>query len=819
MYNFKEIEEKWQKKWEEEKPFKAIDFHPTKPKYYVLYEFFNISGNLHLGHLKGTVPADALARMKRMQGYNVLFPIGGDSFGLPAENAAIKTGIDPKEFVAVGMKRAMEQSRKLGLSFDFDRAFATSDEDYYKWTQWIFLQFLKNGKAYKEKGTVNFCPNCKTVLSNEDSQDGICDRCHGKVVQEERWVWYLKMKEYSEKLLGNVDRINMNENLKELQRNWIGKSEGIQVSFDIVDESGNKVTVEDIFTTCIETIYGITFLVMAPEHKFIETNKKLIKNYDKVLEYKRHTSYRSELERIADQKEKTGCILDGIYAINPVNNAKVPIYIADFVLANYGTGMVMAVPAHDQRDYEFAKKFNIPIIQVIEGDISNNAIEKTEYLKGNYKLLNSLEFTGMNINEAKQAISNMLITMGVGKKQVNYKMQDWSFNRQRYWGEPFPVVFCDKCGIVPVNEEDLPIKLPYTKDFMPNSDGSSALSKIDEWVNTTCPRCGGRAKRETDTMPNWAGSSWYWLRYCDPHNNKKFADFEKLKYWGSVDCYTGGTEHITRHVLYAFFWQNFLFDIGVVPTRDPFKRKMGSGLILDSTGKKMSKSSTNGVSPMEIIEQYGCDAARLYIHFMAAYEDNTMWTYDGITGITNFLNKVWNLPELLKGETISEKHMLYVHRLIKKVTEDIEALKLNTAIAACMLFVKMVREDKFITKEELKIFLTLLNPLAPHITSEIYEKIFNRNIVDVEWPKYDEKLIQNELVSIVINVNNKKKMIVKCPRGLSQDMLMNYLMKQDNFKMLFEGLNIEDIYFVQDRVINLITENKKIKKKIIKKNF
>ena len=711
------------------------------------------------------------------------------------------------------MKNAMKQSKKLGLSFDYDRSFVTSSEEYYKWTQWIFLQFLKNDKAYKEKGVVNFCPNCKTVLSNEDSQDGICDRCHGKVVQEDRWVWYLKMKEYSEKLLNNIEQINMNENLKELQRNWIGKSEGMQVSFDIIDENNQKITTEDIFTTCIETIYGVTYLVMAPEHRFIQNYHEKIKNYRQVLEYQKQTAYRTELDRISNQKDKTGCILEGLYAINPVNNQKVPIYIADFVLTNYGTGMVMAVPAHDPRDYEFAKKFNIPIKQVIEGDINNFAIDKEKYLKGGFKLINSEEFTGLTIEEAKKLISKKLIEMKLGKKQVNYKMQDWSFNRQRYWGEPFPVVFCDKCGIVPVLEGDLPITLPKTKDYMPNVDGSSPLSKIEDWVNTTCPKCGGKAKRETDTMPNWAGSSWYWLRYCDPHNKEKFADFDKLKYWGSVDCYTGGTEHITRHVLYAFFWQNFLYDLGVVPTRNPFERKMGSGLILDSTGKKMSKSSTNGVSPMEVIDNYGCDAARLHVHFLASYEDSTPWTYDGMNGIINFLNKVWELPKIVKGDVISNEHMTLVQKLIKKVTEDIENLKLNTAIAACMGFVKKVREDNYITKEELKIFLTLLNPLAPHITSEVYENVFGKNIIDDDWPKYDSKLLQNELVNLVVNVNNKKKLLVKSPRGLSKEQLIEYLYSQEDSKQLLEQLDIDYIYFVPDRMINIITKKVKVKTK------
>lgn len=801
MYNFKEIEKKWQDKWYNEKSFKAIDFHPTKPKYYVLYEFYNISGNLHMGHLKGTVPADALARMKRLQGYNVLFPIGGDSFGLPAENAAIKTGINPKDFVDNGMKKAMEQSRRIGLSFDYDRCFCTSDEDYYKWTQWIFLQLLKEGKAYKKKGVVNYCPNCKTVLSNEDSQGGVCDRCHGQVVQEERWVWFLKMREYSEKLLGNIERIDMNENLKELQRNWIGKSEGMQVSFDIVDEDNNIIDNVDIFTTCIETIYGITFLVMAPEHNFIEEHKNKILNYDKVYEYKKKTSYKSELDRKANQKEKTGCLVQGIYAINPVNNKKVPIYLADFVLLGYGTGIVMAVPAHDQRDYEFAKKINIPMIQVIEGDIEKQAVEKQEYLSNNRKMLNSEEFTGMNVGDAKEKIADKLIKMGVGKKQINYKMQDWSFNRQRYWGEPFPVVFCDHCGIVPVPEEELPVTLPQTDDYMPNKNGDSPLSKIDDFVNCKCPKCGRYAKRETDTMPNWAGSSWYWLRYCDPYNDKAFADIEKLKYWGSVDCYTGGTEHITRHVLYAFFWQNFLYEIGVVPTRDPFKRKMGSGLILDDTGKKMSKSSTNGVSPIEVIDKYGSDVARLHVHFLGAYEDNTPWTYDGINGITSFIDKVWDLQNMIKGTEISKEHIYEINNLIKKVTEDIENLKLNTCISAFMTFIKKIKEDKFISREELRIFLILLNPLASHITSEMYEIIFKDNIINEEWPKFDENYLIRDKINLPIQINGKMKKTISVSKDATQDEVINLI--KNTYPELISD-KIKRIIYIQGKIINII---------------
>ena len=801
IYDFSKIEKKWQDKWMDEHTFKAIDFHPSKPKYYVLYEFFNISGNLHMGHLKGTVPADALARYKRFCGYNVLFPIGGDSFGLPAENAAIKKGIDPHVFVKNGMKNAMEQSKRLGLSFDWDRSFCTSDPDYYKWTQWIFLQLLKNGKAYKQKGVVNFCPKCNTVLSNEDSQGGKCDRCGSNVVQEERSVWFLKMKEYSEKLLGNIDRIIMADNLKEAQRNWIGKSEGMELTLQVVNDNGGAVGQLKIFTTCIETIYGMTFAVIAPENHLIEKWQNSIKNFHDVSQYRRRTALRSEFDRKSEQKEKTGCKLVGLFAINPVNGKKVQLYISDFVLNSYGTGAVMAVPAHDQRDYEFAQKFNIPIIQVIEGDCSKQAIEKKEYLTNNRKMLNSGEFTGLNVIDAKKQIANKLVKMGVAKIKVNYQMQDWPFNRQRYWGEPFPVVYCDHCGIVPLDEKDLPLILPKTDDYLPNKNGDSPLSKITNWVNCKCPKCGAQAKRETDTMPNWAGSSWYWLRFVDPHNDKAIADYEKLKYWGSVDCYTGGTEHITRHVLYAFFWQNFLYEIGVVPTRDPFIRKMGSGLILDSEGKKMSKSSTNGVSPMEVIDKYGADVARLHVHFLAGYEDNVAWTFKGIEGIVSFINRVWNLQDMIKGKDISKEHKIELNKLIKKVSEDIEDLKLNTAIAAFMSFIKLIKADGFITEEELRRFLILLNPLAPHITSEMFQNIFNREITDESWPKYDERYLLEDKIFIPIQINGKLYGKVEAVRGATEDEIMEII--KEKYKEV-NSLPIRKIIYIKDKIINIV---------------
>ncbi len=805
-YNFAKIEKKWQDKWTNEKSFKAIDFHPTKPKYYVLYEFYNISGNLHLGHLKGTVPADALARYKRFNGYNVLFPIGGDSFGLPAENAAIKHEINPADFVAEGMKRAMDQSKMIGLSCDWDRIICTSEPSYYKWTQWIFLQLFKHQKAYKQKGVVNFCPQCKTVLSNEDSQGGKCDRCGTNVVQEERWVWFLKMKEYSEKILNNIEEIQMSDSLKEAQRNWIGRSEGVSVTFDIVDKNKNKISKLDIFTTCIETIYGVTFVVLSPEHKLIDLLENQIENKDAVNEYRKATKYRTELDRKAEQKDKTGCLLKGLYAVNPVNGDKIPIYIADFVLASYGSGAVMAVPAHDQRDYEFAQKFEIPIKQVIEGNCNTCAVKKEEYLSTPSKMLNSQEFTGTEVNEAKKLITNKIIADGFGSMQVNYKMQDWSFNRQRYWGEPFPIILCDECGIVPVDEKDLPVELPYTKDYMPTTNGNSPLEKVIEWVECKCPSCGKNAKRETDTMPNWAGSSWYWLRYMDPNNPDKLADFEKIEYWGSVDCYTGGTEHITRHVLYAFFWQNFLYEIGAVPTRKPFVKKLGSGLILDDQRKKMSKSSTNGVSPIEVIEKYGADAARLHIHFLGGYEDSTQWTLKGMVGINSFLNRVWNLQNMIKGEEVSREHIYDLNKLIQKISNDIENVSLNTAIAAYMSFIKKIKADKFITREELRLFLILLNPLAPHITSEMFEILFNKPILDAVWPEYSEKYLVEKTIKMPIQINGKLVKVLEVANNISKEELLKEIQLKFPERFSFEPIKI---IFVQNKIINLIKEGNK----------
>ena len=608
------------------------------------------------------------------------------------------------------------------------------------------------------------------------------------------------MREYSEKLLGNVDRIQMAEHLKEAQRYWIGKTEGIELKLAIVDDAGNYVDDLYIYTTCIETVYGVTFASLAPEHKLVERLKNKIKNYDEVVAYQKETSLKSEFDRISNVKDKTGCKLEGLYAINPVNGNKVELYLADFVIAGSGTGAVMAVPCHDQRDYEFAKKFNIPFIQVIDGDCSNKAVEKAEYLEKNSVLLNSGEFSGMPVKEAKQKIAEMVIEKGYGKKQVNYKMKDWPFNRQRYWGEPFPGVFCDNCGVVGLDEKDLPLTLPKTNDYLPNANGDSPLSKIDSFVNCTCPKCGAKAKRETDTMPNWAGSSWYWLRYCDPHNDKALADYDKLKYWGSVDVYTGGTEHITRHVLYAFFWQNFLYEIGAVPTRDPFVRKMGSGLILDDEGKKMSKSSKNGVSPLEVIDKYGADVARMHLHFLAGYEDSCQWTYKGIEGIVNFLDKVWKLQDMIKGEEVSSAHESELHQLIKKASSDYENLKLNTCIAALMTFMKKIKEDGYITKQELRQFLIILNPLAPHITSEEYELVFNKDILDEKFPEYDESKMVKKEINLPVQVNGKLKGTVLIDITLPQEQIQEKAIPVAKIT----ADQIKKVIYVPNRIINFI---------------
>lgn len=775
-YNFEEIELKWEKIWDEKKSFKAVDFS-EKPKYYVLSEFFGPSGKgIHLGHIKCFTPTEVIARYKRLKGFNVLYPAGWDAFGLPTENYAIKTGEQPGTVTSRNIGIFTKQLKRLGYSFDWDRTVATSDTDYFKWTQWIFLQLLKKGMAYKSEGIVNFCPSCMTVLSNEDSQGGICDRCNSIVIQEKRSVWYLRMRDYSEKILAGIEAIDMKENLKESQRNWIGKSEGAKIDFSIVGEDDFLT----VFTTRPDTIFGVTFIVIAPEHPIVSKYSNKIKNLDVVLKYKRDTEKKSFIERNAN-KDKTGVKLEGIKILNPVSKEEICLFISDYVMMNYGTGAIMAVPAHDERDYEFAKCFNIPIIPVVEG----GNIEETAYT-GDGRLINSRFLNGLDVVSAKKRIVEYLIENNIGEKTISYKVSDWPFNRQRYWGEPFPVVICNDCGYVPLDESELPLILPMTEDFTPDARGNSPLSKIVDWVNVKCPKCGKPAKRETDTMPNWAGSSWYWLRFMDPHNEKEFVSKELLDYWGAVDLYTGGVEHVTRHMLYASFWHNFLYDIDKVPFKVPFIRRMCNGLVLDSEGKKMSKSSGNAIDPIDVVNQYGADAFRLYILFMGDYELNNNWSIEGINGCTRFLESVWNLMDINDDrDVVSDDHVFILNALIKKYSTNIidgekshksyeehNDFNFNTVIAEMMKFVNAIRTDGFITKEEFRQFLIVLNPMCPHMTSEIYDRLYCKNIINESFPDYDESKLVERVINIPIQINGKLKGTVEIENGDTEDMVI-----------------------------------------------
>jgi len=759
-YNYKEVEKKWQDSWIEKESFKAIDFS-EKPKYYVLSEFFGPSGKgIHLGHVKCYTPTDIVARYKRLKGYNVLYPCGWDAFGLPTENYSLKMGISPKVATANNVKIFTEQCVKMGWSFDWSREINTTDENYYKWTQWIFKKLFDNDCAYKSTTEVNYCPHCQTVLSNEDSQGGICDRCKSEVEKRIRDVWFLKMRDYSDKMLENIERIEMAENHKESQRQWIGKSEGAEVDFTIKDT--DKLL--RIFTTRPDTLFGVTFMVIAPEHPIISELSNKIKNIDQIEEYKAQAVAKSDIDR-SSEKDKTGIRIDGIVAINPLNQTEIPIFVADYVMMGYGTGAIMAVPAHDTRDYDFAKTHGLPIIEVIEGgDISKEAFV------GNGKLVNSGFLNGMDVNQSKKAMADYLEKNNLGSRKINYKMQDWSFNRQRYWGEPFPIVNCPDCGYVSLNVEDLPLVLPETSDFTPDENGNGALSKVKDFMNTKCPKCGKDAIREADTMPNWAGSSWYWLRFLDPHNDKEFVSQDILKYWGAVDLYTGGTEHVTRHMLYANFWHLFLYDIGEIPFKDPFTRRMCNGLILDETGKKMGKSSGNGVDPREIVDEYGADVFRLHIMFIGEYEKNTRWTFDGIIGCQRFVNNVWYLADIMTNEQkVSKQHEVLVNALIKKADEGIENFTFNTVIAKMMEFINEVKKDKYITKEEMRIFLILLNPFAPHITSEMFERIFGTDITGQKFPNYDESKCTLDVIEVPVQLKGKLKGTVVLSKNASED--------------------------------------------------
>ena len=801
-YDFKEIEAKWQNVWEKEKRFEVANHVEGKKNYYVLIEFPYPSGKgLHTGHIRSYASMDAVARKKRLQGYNVLFPMGCDAFGLEAERTAIREQRLPQEIVARNIATFKSQLKTVGLSFDWSREISTCDPSYYKWTQWLFLQFYKHGLAEKRTTTINWCPNCG-VLANEEIEDGKCCQCGAETVQKPKPQWVLKMTEYADRLDKDLDETDYMDHIKKGQRNWIGKSEGVQVKFKIVQ--GGEF---EIFTTCIETIYGITFMVLAPESETVKNLLDKVENREEVEAYIAKTRKKSEFERTEMVKEKTGCPLKGLTCINPVNGKEVPLYIGDFVLAGYGTGAVMAVPAHDQRDYEYAVAHGIDMIEVIEGgNISEKAFEKYDYLGKGCRLLNSAEFTGLTVEEAKEAITAKLIKEGVAKKVLNFRMRDWIFSRQRYWGEPIPMIKCEKCGWVPVPEKDLPVTLPKVESYEPTDDGESPLSAIEEWLNVPCPKCGAPAKRETDTMPGWAGSSWYFMRYCDAKNDKEFASFDALKAWLPVNLYNGGNEHTNRHLLYARFWNKFFYDIGISPVNEPFMSRVSQGIILGSNGVKMSKSLGNVIDPREVIAEYGADSLRLWEAFIGDYFATCNWDDNGTKGCNKFLNRVWALQNILTEEEGISKEMEYVvHSTIKKVTEDIDNCKFNTAIAALMTAVNEMQKAGKISRGDFRTLIILLNPFAPHITEELWQICaFSPSFTDATWPIYDESKLVKDEVEIVIQVNSKIRARVNVSSSATEEEAVEIALSKPELGVTRDKL-IKAVY-VKGRLLNLIVK-------------
>jgi len=802
--DYTEIEKKWQTVWEKEKRFEVKNHEEGKKNAYILIEFPYPSGKgLHLGHCRSYTAIDAYARKKRLEGYNVMFPFGTDAYGLEAERTAIREHKKPQEIVERNIKTFQDQVKAIGMSIDWSRTINTCDPDYYKWTQWQFIQFFKAGLAEKRAMTVNYCPNCG-VLANEEVEDGTCCQCHSETTQKSKAQWVLKMTEYGERLADDLKDTDFMEHIKTSQINWIGKSQGVEVDFEIVD--GGKFS---IFTTCIETIYGITFMVVAPESSLVDELKPRIKNWDEVEEYRKATAKKSEFDRSELNKDKSGVKLEGIFAINPVNGKKVPVFIGDFVIASYGTGAVMAVPTHDQRDFEFAEKYNIDMIQVIDGeDVSERAFEKQDYLGKGCKLINSEEFSGLTVEEAKEAITEKLVKLGVAKKKLNFKMRDWIFSRQRYWGEPIPMIHCEECGWVPVPDSELPVALPDVESYEPTLDGESPLSLMTDWVNTTCPHCHKPAKRETDTMPGWAGSSWYFMRYCDAHNDQQFASKDALKSWLPIDLYNGGNEHTTRHLLYARFWNKFLYDQGLSPVNEPFKRRISQGLILGSDGKKMSKSAGNGVDPLVIIDRYSADALRLWMSFIGDYFESVNWSEDGVKACKKFLNRVEHLQDILvDGDEISKELEVAIHTAIKKVSSDIDNIKFNTAISALMILLNEIGKVNKINHAEYKIVLTLLNPFAPHLTEEIWtNNNYSPAIKDVKWPEYDEnKLVKNE-IEYAIQINNKIITRLNIPTGISNDEIETIVKDNETVKTAMSGKNYIKAIIIPNRLVNIIAK-------------
>lgn len=800
-YDFKHIESKWQKKWEEEGVFHAVD-NSDKPKFYGLVEFPYPSGaGMHVGHIKAYSGLEVVSRKRRLQGYNVLFPIGFDAYGLPTENYAIKTGIHPRKVTDMNIKKFTSQLKRVGFSFDWTRVIDTTEEGYYKWTQWIFLKMFENGLAFRDKTLVNYCPSCKVVLSNEDSQGGKCDICHSEVVQKSKDVWYLRITEYADKLLEGLKHVDYLPNIKAQQEHWIGKSRGAFVNFSLKDIP-EKLR---IYTTRPDTLFGVTFMVIAPEHPIIDKYKDKIRNMDAIVDYRTECSKKTEFERTQLVKDKTGVKIDGLTAINPVNGREIPVYISDYVMMGYGTGAIMAVPAHDDRDYDFAKKFGIDIIEVIKG----GNIDEAAYT-GDGEMVNSGFLNGMdNKKDSIKKMIDYLTEKGIGEGGVQYKMKDWAFNRQRYWGEPIPIIHCPKCGMVPVPYDELPLKLPNVENFEPGQDGESPLAKIDSFVNCKCPVCGGDAKRETDTMPQWAGSSWYFLRYVDPHNDKTFADYDKLKYWMPVDWYNGGMEHVTRHLIYSRFWYKFLYDLGVVPYEEPYQKRTAQGLILGPDGVKMSKSRGNVIDPNEVVDVYGADVLRTYVLFMGDYEQAAPWSESSVKGCKRFIDRVFNLQEILTdGDEYSEELMSAMHKTVKKVSEDIEQMKYNTAIAALMTLLNKIYENGKINRAELKTLIILVNPFAPHVTEEMWANCGYGEMLakDAKWPSFDEAKCIDSTVEIVVQINGKIRARLSVPTDIESNKAIALAKNDEGIAAALEGKNIIKEIYVKGKLVNIVAK-------------
>ncbi len=800
FYNVAETEKKWQKIWEEKQTF-AADDHSDKEKFYALVEFPYPSGaGMHVGHIKAYSGLEVVCRKRRLQGYNVLFPIGFDAFGLPTENYAIKTGLHPRNVTDMNIEKFTSQLKNVGFSFDWNRVIDTTEEDYYRWTQWIFLKMFEKGLVFRDKTLVNYCPSCKVVLSNEDSQGGKCDICHSDIVQKSKDVWYLRITEYADKLLEGLKEVDFLPNIKLQQENWIGKSTGAFVNFAIsgIDEKLR------IYTTRPDTLFGVTFMVLAPEHPLLEKYADKIKNTDELNAYKDQCAKKTEFERTQLVKDKTGVRVEGLTAVNPLNGKEIPLYISDYVMMGYGTGAIMAVPAHDDRDYDFAKKFGIDIIEVIKGgDITECAYT------GDGEMVNS-EFLNGYTNK-KDSIARMIEYLqekGIGEKGVQYKMKDWAFNRQRYWGEPIPIVHCPHCGMVAVPYEELPLKLPNMTQFEPGSDGESPLAKVDEFVNCKCPKCGGDAKRETDTMPQWAGSSWYFLRYIDPKNTNAFADPDKLKYWMPVDWYNGGMEHVTRHLIYSRFWYRFLYDLGEVPYVEPYMKRTAQGLILGPDGEKMSKSKGNVVDPNEVVKEYGADVLRLYVLFMGDYEKAAPWSENGVKGCKRFVERVWNMQNMLTdSEEMSPELEAAFHRTIKKVSDDYETLKYNTAIAALMTLTNEIYDKGSITRGELKTFITLLNPIAPHVTEEIWQQVeFGGMLNETTWPSFDPAKCIESTVEIVVQVNGKIRARLNIQSDAAEADVLALCKKDEKVAAELSGKTVVKELYVKGKLVNIVVK-------------